>query len=102
MHYEGNCPQCNQAVTPTRCLQYNNVRRDVLECPNCKARLLKCLTPGCKDYALGGRFWDNAFCVKHAPIPRYATASGLGIVAGFGAALFLVVKSLEALGDYDY
>ena len=61
-HSKGQCPKCGQAITSARCLEANTLRRNVLECPNCQARILKCRMPGCRDYALGGRVWDNEFC----------------------------------------
>ncbi len=82
-HHQGKCPQCGQSITPTRCLEVNTLRRDVLECPNCWARILECRFPGCRDYALGGKVWDNDFCPDCTKqVSQTAIAGGLAIVLG--------------------
>lgn len=38
-HHRGHCPQCGQIITPIRCRKANTLCRDILECPNCQARI---------------------------------------------------------------
>ena len=85
LQHQGHCPQCGQVVTPRR-LEANTLRRDVLECPHCQARILKCRFPGCKDYALGGEFWDNEFCPDCTKtVAQTAISGGLALaLARFG------------------
>jgi ribosomal protein S27AE len=81
--HEGHCPKCGKAINPTRFLERNTLRRDVLECPNCQARILKCRFPGCQDYALGGKVWDNDFCPNCTKeVAQAAIMGGLTILLG--------------------
>jgi len=59
----GRCPHCEKRVRAV-VVEENVVRRDVLRCPKCKGRVLICLGADCKNYAAGGRIYDDNFCPK--------------------------------------
>jgi DNA-directed RNA polymerase subunit RPC12/RpoP len=58
----GKCPECGEVVAPVAAYGKNVVRRHVLACPNCEAKILKCLAPNCSNFARAGRVWDDKFC----------------------------------------
>ncbi len=99
LYHQGRCPQCGQVITPLHRLEANILRRDVLECPHCRARILECRTPGCHDYALGGRVWDNDFCPACTKqISQAAFVGGLGLVLG----TYLESRTGRNLPPWDY
>ena len=75
----GKCPSCRKMVTPRGVHEANDIRRDVFLCPECGAKILKCMGPGCQDYALGGEYYDDNLCPNcFGNIPKtVATLGGL-------------------------
>ena len=80
-HYTGMCSYCKEMVTPTIVFEENTIRRDVFVCPNCGNKILKCMTPGCHNYACGHEYYDENLCVEcTANIPT-AAAGAVGFIA---------------------
>lgn len=61
---KGKCPFCAEEieVSESDIIQSNTIRRDVYRCPNCGKPILKCMGIGCRDFAAGGKYYDNNFC----------------------------------------
>lgn len=59
--HEGICGHCRQTVSPV-VIEENTLRRDKCQCPDCKQDLYVCRSPGCDDYAKGGKGYDEEFC----------------------------------------
>lgn len=98
--HSGLCPFCGDSVTPDL-VEDNSIRRDVCECPSCKAKILVCRTPGCTSYTKGGSVYDDELC----PACTASLTSSVGDVlkAAIGAAAFVVgtVIASEKLGKKD-
>lgn len=75
----GLCPFCGDLVKPAL-LEDNNIRRDVCECPSCREKLCVCRTPGCMNYAKGGKVYDDELC----PSCTESLTSGAGEVVKWG------------------
>ena len=60
----GHCPVCKNEIhlTSNDILEKNNFRRNVIKCPLCKTRILRCIAPGCNNYTEGGDLWDDKIC----------------------------------------
>jgi len=59
--HEGICGHCRAVVNPA-IIEENTIRRDKCQCPNCDGILYACRTPGCDDYAKGGKTYDEELC----------------------------------------
>jgi hypothetical protein len=61
---KGHCPICKKEIQPTSndVFEKNRFRRDVIRCPSCKSKILRCMAPGCNNYAEGGDTWDDNIC----------------------------------------
>ena len=57
----GICPHCNHEVRAKISVK-NNLRRDQCKCPNCGATIYVCRNYGCRNYAVGGDYYDDEFC----------------------------------------
>ncbi|MBI0164409.1 hypothetical protein [Snodgrassella sp. M0351] len=57
----GICPNCNHEVRAKISVK-NNLRRDKCECPNCEETIYVCRNYGCRNYAVGGDYYDDEFC----------------------------------------
>ncbi|MDI9768215.1 hypothetical protein QM327_16810 [Pantoea dispersa] len=58
---EGICGHCRKKVSPI-VIEENILRRDKCKCPECEQDLYACRSPGCDDYAKGGKNYDEEFC----------------------------------------
>jgi len=58
----GICGHCRETVSPN-VIEENTFRRDKCQCPKCSEILYSCRTPGCDDYAKGGKSYDEELCV---------------------------------------
>ena len=60
--HKGNCPWCKEDVRPTLFEENPEYQRNIFVCPDCGEKILKCVTPGCEEYARWGEQWDDFFC----------------------------------------
>lgn len=60
----GICPFCGEEITVTEnnILRSNTIRRNVYRCPKCENPILKCMGFGCRNFAAGGKIYDDNFC----------------------------------------
>lgn len=99
----GVCPHCKQEITPTSqdIAEENKVRRNIIFCPNCKTKILKCMGVGCNNYALGGVYWDDSLCpdcfekVKEVAAQSIEGATKLIEFAGAALSLVIAIKKLK-------
>ena len=57
----GICPHCNHEVR-AKIFVKNNLRRDMCKCPNCEETIYVCRNYGCRNYAVGGDYYDDELC----------------------------------------
>jgi hypothetical protein len=86
---KGECPACH-AIIQAKVIEENYIRRDICECPECKEHILVCRMPGCYDYALGGKWYDDELCPKCKSIDNIGSVattltSVLGVIAMAGS-----------------
>lgn len=59
--HKGTCPFCSEIVQPN-VVEENSVRRDKCQCPSCQELVYVCRSPGCQNYAKGGKMYDDELC----------------------------------------
>lgn len=80
----GICPNCEHKVK-AKILVTNNLRRDRCECPNCGKTIYVCRSYGCRNYAVGGDYYDDELC----PTCAKALMKFLGKLAEKSAGILL-------------
>ncbi|MBQ4076178.1 MAG: hypothetical protein IJD65_00625 [Mailhella sp.] len=60
----GKCSNCGKVISPSNkdVIVENKMARDVIKCPSCGFELVRCMSPGCNNYALCGNVFDNLVC----------------------------------------
>lgn len=59
--HAGICGHCRETVNPI-IIEENTFQRDKCVCPKCHETIYTCRTPGCDDYAKGGKSYDEELC----------------------------------------
>lgn len=57
----GKCSYCKKEMTPI-IIEGNFYRRDKCKCSLCKEIVYLCRYPGCHNYVMGGKHYDDEFC----------------------------------------
>ena len=58
---KGLCPFCQEQIQ-AKVIEENYLRRDRCICPECQEDIYVCRSPGCNNYAKGGKYYDDELC----------------------------------------
>lgn len=92
----GICGHCRETVSPI-IIEENYVRRDKCRCPKCQQDLYACRTPGCDDYAKGGKAYDEELC----PGCTKALSESAGVLAKGAITTLATVATAAAAAKFS-
>lgn len=89
---KGECPLCGEDIMPKEkdIFKKNFIRRDILSCPECGAKILRCIGLGCRNYAEAGDKWDDNLCPSCKNPTKWLDA---------GRKVFGIIKDTKAVLD---
>lgn len=93
--HAGICGHCRETVIPL-IIEENTFQRDKCECPECHGILYACRTPGCDDYAKGGKAYDEELC----PGCTKAIAENAGTIVKTIAGVALTIGTTVATNHF--
>ncbi|AXH43475.1 hypothetical protein MZUP3_730 [Erwinia phage vB_EhrS_49] len=92
---KGICGHCRETVSPI-VIEENTFSRDKCQCPECAKDLYVCRSPGCDDYAKGGKDYDEELC----PGCTKSLAENAGVIAKTIGGVALTIGTAMATNHF--